>query len=218
MKRIMLMSAKGGSGKSTLATNLAAYYALDGHRVVLADFDPQGSCMDWLAVRPGERARIEGVAATLQSFSPSLRRGYLIMDTPGSVRGRALTALTRRADNLIIPVTPSPMDIRATARFIEELLTVRRVRQERIRICVAANRVRRQDQAFDALLRFLDRLHIPMAVQFNDAEIYVQAAGTGLSVFEMPGPQADDESRRWHPLLRWLAGKPVESKTGLPTR
>ena len=44
----MLMNAKGGCGKTTLATNLATWYADDGMKVALADFDPQRSSLDWL--------------------------------------------------------------------------------------------------------------------------------------------------------------------------
>src|SRR5690606_7119572 len=51
MRTIMLMNAKGGCGKSTLATSLASHYANQGLKVALADYDPQGSSMDWLAVR-----------------------------------------------------------------------------------------------------------------------------------------------------------------------
>ena len=52
MRHIMVLNPKGGCGKSTRATNLAAYYASSGSAVALADFDPQGSSTDWLAVRP----------------------------------------------------------------------------------------------------------------------------------------------------------------------
>ncbi|MEO7558429.1 MAG: ParA family protein, partial [Gammaproteobacteria bacterium] len=54
MRSIMVLNAKGGCGKSTLATNLASYYADQGLPTALADFDPQGSSMDWLAERPPE--------------------------------------------------------------------------------------------------------------------------------------------------------------------
>src|SRR5581483_9047954 len=51
MRTIMLLNAKGGCGKSTLATNLASYYATQEKSVVIADFDPQGSALEWLATR-----------------------------------------------------------------------------------------------------------------------------------------------------------------------
>lgn len=51
MRTIMLMNAKGGCGKTTLATNLATWYADEGMKVALADFDPQMSTLDWLEAR-----------------------------------------------------------------------------------------------------------------------------------------------------------------------
>ncbi len=63
MRTIMLMNAKGGSGKSTLATNLAAYYATQQKSVVLADFDPQGSALEWLAGRGRVRGPRKGGGA-----------------------------------------------------------------------------------------------------------------------------------------------------------
>jgi cellulose biosynthesis protein BcsQ len=51
MRTIMVMNAKGGCGKSTIATSLASYYATKDCKVTLADYDPQCSSLDWLAVR-----------------------------------------------------------------------------------------------------------------------------------------------------------------------
>ena len=71
MRTIMLLNAKGGSGKSTLATNIASYYADKGQHVVLVDFDPQQSSMDWLKVRPADRPEIRGINATGRGYEDS---------------------------------------------------------------------------------------------------------------------------------------------------
>ena len=65
MRSIMVLNAKGGSGKSTIATNLASYYATMGNKVMLVDFDPQHSSLDWLAARPAGRPTITGVDGSL---------------------------------------------------------------------------------------------------------------------------------------------------------
>ena len=41
MKIITLLNEKGGVGKTTLSTHLASYLALQGHKVILVDADPQ---------------------------------------------------------------------------------------------------------------------------------------------------------------------------------
>ena len=124
MRTIMLLNAKGGSGKSTLATNLAAYYAAQGRSVVLADFDPQSSSLAWLGVRPQERPPIRGVAAFRESPRVAPDTDYVIMDAPSGRHGTHLVSLIRYAQTIIVPVLPSPMDIRAAPQFVDEICRV----------------------------------------------------------------------------------------------
>ena len=42
MPIVVVANPKGGVGKSTLSTNVAGYFASQGHRVMLGDADTQG--------------------------------------------------------------------------------------------------------------------------------------------------------------------------------
>ncbi len=207
MRTIMIINAKGGCGKSTLATNIAGFYANKGHSVALADFDPQGSSMDWLEARPDDRPPIHGVSAWESRLHYPRDTEYLILDVPAATHGKTLTPLVRRAQSLVIPVLPSPIDMRAAARFIHELLLVGKVDREEVKLGVVANRVRENTVVFHRLERFLRRLRIPRVATLRDTQNYIRAAERGLSIFEMAPSQVEADLEQWRRLTRWLNSK-----------
>ncbi len=207
MRSIMVLNAKGGCGKSTLATNLASYYADQGLPTALADFDPQGSSMDWLAERPPERPTIQGIAAWEDMVRLPRDTERLIIDAPARVHGKELTDMVRRAQTVIVPVLPSPIDMRAAADFISELLSVGKVSRDETRVAVVANRVRESTLAFQSLNEFLNNLDIPFIAVLRDSQNYVRAAERGLGIFELPPYMAEHDVAQWAPLLRWLNSK-----------
>jgi len=233
MRKIMLLNAKGGCGKSTLATNLASYYASQGKSVVLADFDRQGSALDWLEARPQDRAPIRGIAAWREPLRVPRSTDYVIMDVPAGAHGADLTSLVRRAHTLIIPVLPSPTDIRAAAHFIHELLLVGKIVRDETRLAVVANRVRENSsmqnavenvlnrmsisystlntQIYHNLERFLSRLKIPFVTTLRESQNYLVADARGLGIFDLTRTQAAHDVEQWEPLLKWL-----ESKRSIP--
>ncbi len=205
MRAILVVNAKGGCGKTTISTNIAAYYAGRGRRTLLADYDVQQSSMDWLAVRPDWREPILGWSARderVLRLPGDLE--VLVMDSPARVEGRGLTDLVRRADRIIVPVLPSPIDIRAAANFIGNLLMQGRLRGERERVAVVANRVRENTLLYMKLRKFLKSLQIPFVATLRDSQNYVRAADEGVGIFELPANSADKDLEQWRPLLRWL--------------
>jgi chromosome partitioning protein len=234
MRKIMLLNAKGGCGKSTMATNLASYYASQGKSVVIADFDPQGSSLEWIEARAQDRPPIIGIAAWREPLRVSRFTDYVIMDVPAGSRGAALTSLVRRAQTVVIPVLPSPTDIRACAHFIRELLLVGRVSRDETRLAVVANRVRESTgvqgaveqvlgsikipytslntQIYQNLERFLTRLKIPFVATLRESHNYLVADARGMGIFDLPSATAAQDIEQWEPLLKWL-----ESKRSIPS-
>lgn len=204
MHSVMVLNTKGGCGKTTLATNLASYHVRQGHSVMLADFDPQGSSIEWLAARPAERPPITGVKAWKDPVRSPERPDYLIIDAPAGVHGRELAHLVRHAQYILIPVLPSPIDIRAAAHFISELLLTCKAMNGAATLAVVANRTREQTLIYKDLERFLNSLDIPFIATLRETQNYIRAAKQGLGIFELPFAQVADDLVEWQPILAWL--------------
>jgi chromosome partitioning protein len=216
MQRIVVLNPKGGSGKTTIAINLASYLASRGHRPVLMDFDPQGSSLRWVRMRQPSQAPIQAVAAfekdsrttrTFQLRVPPIAT-HVIVDTPAALEGRDMPDMTRDADKILVPVLPSDIDIHACSRCIRDLLLVAKVRREDNRIGVIANRIRRNTLTYQALIRFLHTLGIPIVATIRDSQNYVRAAELGIGVHEMKSYVAREDVAQWVPLVEWLEGPP----------
>ena len=215
MRHIMVMNAKGGCGKSTLATNIAAYFAAEeGMSVALADYDPQRSSLDWIERRPDNRPQIVG----LNAFDEGLKRAprsadVLVIDAPARSHGKELTNLVNHAETLIVPVLPSKIDMQASAKFLEELANVGKVKRKQVRVAVVANRIRENTVIFDELDEFLDGLKIPYVATLREAQNYIRAYTRGLGIYELPPYLAWPDLEEWGPLIDWL-----NSRRSRPTR
>jgi chromosome partitioning protein len=214
MQRIVVLNPKGGSGKTTIAINLASYLATRGHTPVLMDFDPQGSSVRWVKKRQPAQAPIQAIAAfekdnrTTRSFQLRVPDSatHVIVDTPAAVEPRQLPDMTRDAHKILVPVLPSDIDIHTCSRCIGDLLLVAKIRRDENRIGVIANRVRRNTLMYEALIRFLHTLGIPIVAIIRDSQNYVRAAELGIGVHEMKSYVAQQDVEQWGPLVTWLTG------------
>jgi chromosome partitioning protein len=123
MKVIVLASQKGGVGKSTLSGNLAVGAELAGDGpAVLIDTDPQGSLSAWWNAREANApalapATLAGLGAKLEALEAA-GFAYAVVDTPPAITD-AIRAVVALADLVLIPVKPSPHDLRAVGRTVE---------------------------------------------------------------------------------------------------
>jgi chromosome partitioning protein len=206
MQTLLVANPKGGSGKTTLATNIAGWLAGRKQRVVLADFDPLRSTTEWLERRP---AMFPGIG----SWTPSARKEdvpdrnphWLILDTPAGLHGEGLRDAVRRADLLLVPVSPSVFDMAATQHFMDQLGEYKAVRKGDITIGLVAMRVDPRTNSAEELEDFLKSFDFPLVAHLRQTQVYVHCARDGLSVFDLPRSRAEQDWEQWRPLTRWIA-------------
>ena len=217
----LVINPKGGSGKTTVATNLASYFAANGMATAVMDYDPQGSTLNWLRIRPGHAHRIHGANAApqktgLRTLGMHIPAGtqQLIIDAPAGASGLALQEMLSRAHCILVPVAPSAIDIHATANFIRDLLLAGRLRARNIRLGVVANKVRNSMPTYAPLERFLKSLNFPIVGRLSDSDAYLEAAESGVGIFEMSASQGVTERAQFMPIVEWVGGpqQKVEEK------
>ena len=208
MRHILVTNAKGGCGKSTLATNLAAYFASEGYDTVLADYDPQASALAWLDERSEDYPAITGVSG----FEEGLRRvprnaDVVVIDSPARSHGKELTDLVRHAETIIVPVLPSPIDIKAASGFIEELVHRGKIEKRQAKVGIVANRVKENTLIFEELDEYLSSLKVPYIGTLREAQNYIRAYQRGIGIHELPPYLAWPDWEQWDPIIEWLESR-----------
>jgi chromosome partitioning protein len=121
---ISIINQKGGVGKTTLAISLAAAFAGRKMRVLLVDADPQGSALDWVAVRGADTpfAAVGIPKPILHLELPKVVKDYdaVVIDGPPRIYEVARSAVMA-SDAVLIPVLPSQFDVWAAEESIKLL-------------------------------------------------------------------------------------------------
>jgi chromosome partitioning protein len=212
VQTILVANPKGGSGKTTLATNIAGWLAGKRQRVGLQDADPQGSSTQWLSRRPGLFPSIAGFGADAgKKELKDVGVEWLVVDSAAGTRGEALRDAVRRADAMVVPVSPSVFDMAATADFLEAIGEYKSIREGGLAVALVAMRVDPRTRAAGELDDFLaqfaagDTTHFPVVAHLRDTQVYVYCARDGYSVFDLPRSRGEQDWEQWRPLTRWLA-------------
>jgi chromosome partitioning protein len=130
MRTIVLASRKGGAGKTTLSGHIAVEAERGGAGpVAVIDMDPMGSLAAWWNERNDDTPVCAGVGdggllATLETLE---RQGIrlVVIDTPPFATAE-VAAIVSAASLVVVPVVPSPHDLRAIGETIDVVESVRK--------------------------------------------------------------------------------------------
>jgi chromosome partitioning protein len=206
MQTILVANPKGGSGKTTLATNVAGWLSGKRQHVALQDLDPQRSSAEWLARRPELFPRI--LPALPAAKSKDVKESgaqWLVVDTPAGLHGDDLRDAVRRADVMLVPLTPSAFDMSATQHFLAAIHDYKAVRKGELAIGIVAIRVDARTLSAAELDLFLKAFDFPLVAHLRDTQVYVHCARDGASVFDLPRSRGEQDWEQWKPLTRWIS-------------
>lgn len=201
---IAVMNPKGGVGKSTFSTNLAGYFAAQGHQVMLGDADVQHSSRAWLSLRPANLPPIAGWdISDGNQVKPPKGTSHVVIDTPAGIKGNRLDAILKIADKVIVPLQASMFDILATEDFLKKLAK----REERCEIGVLGMRVNARTKAADQLTHYVTQLGLPVLGYLRDTQNYVQLAAHGATLWDVAPSRVEKDIAQWQELLEWINKK-----------
>jgi chromosome partitioning protein len=186
MKTIVIANQKGGSGKSTTTVHLAvaAEQAGDGP-VIISDTDPQGSTVDWFNQRKKAGLDTPRYAPLTFPDLPHYLRAlkdagasYLFIDTAPSIGG-VNPDLFAIADLILIPLNPTPTDLRALVKGLPV------IKQSSKPFNFMLARVRPNLRNNDGVALALDALGLVLPTRMHERVIYAESFAHGKTAFEI---------------------------------
>lgn len=204
MPVIVIANPKGGVGKSTFATNLAGYFAAQGHKVMLGDVDAQQSSRSWLALRPASLPAIQAWEIEDGHVAkPPKGTTHIVLDTPAGFSGKRFEKVMQIADKVVVPLQPSIFDILATQEFLQKLQQIK----GKFELGVLGMRVNGRTRAADQLAKYVNGLGIPVLGFLRDTQNYVQLAANGATLWDVAPSRVEKDFEQWQDLLKWIEKK-----------
>jgi chromosome partitioning protein len=119
--------------------------------------------------------------------------------------GEALRDAMRRADILLVPVSPSAFDTAATQHFLDQIGEYKAIKKGDIAVGLVAMRVDPRTNSAAELEEFLQSFDFPLVAHLRATQVYVHCARDGLTIADLPHSRAEQDLEQWRPLTRWIA-------------
>ncbi len=195
----VIANLKGGTGKSTVTFNLAVWLGANNRRTTVIDLDPQRTLTDVAALRmeEGIEPAIHVKAGSLLDVTFPEDAEEIIIDV-GTADLESFKQAIMIADRILIPVTPSQVDIWSTQRFIRFLN--KSTHGNPPESITFLNRVdtRNANQAPEQAAAALNALPVVRFIpqRLSDRAVFQESFSESLAVFELePRSTASREFR-----------------------
>jgi chromosome partitioning protein len=184
---IALAQRKGGVGKTTLAVNLAGELTRRGHNVGLVDADPQRSACVWaelgkLSFEVHEMSLGEEPVPQWAEKIRDLPHTHVIMDC--APHDRVLGAACALASLVLVPCTPSGLDLEAAAQTLSIVSAVRHRRRADLNVVLVPNRVDMRTLEGRQLVKEMMNFNEPVGPPVGSRSSFVRAFSAGRAIYD----------------------------------
>lgn len=196
MHVVTMASRKGGAGKTTISCHLAVEAVRCGHGpVAIIDTDEMAGLKKWWEARTADTPVLVAIEGDLTATLGALRKqGFklVIIDTPPALTQTATDAVIN-ADLVLVPVQPSPDDLRAVGGTVSLTKTAKR------NMVFVLNRVKPRVRLTTEAAITLSQYGAIAPTTIGDRTDYAGAKTAGLTAPEVDptGPAAGEVAALW---------------------
>lgn len=188
---IAAINLKGGSSKTSTILNLGGVLHESGRRPILIDIDPQQSATRW-AIQGKEKFPFPVISLSVGKNAKQFKAQIdqlvkkhgadtILFDTPPQLEDEALISALL-ADLVIIPITPSPLDIWAGEKAIEAIKEARAERKGLPKVAIIPSRLMPNTLLAKEVKTSLKHFNEPIAPSITMRVAIAEAGIAGLPI------------------------------------
>ena len=125
-------------------------------------------------------------AASGWSCEGQWKDNIYLLDCPASLNDTDLSTLLSLSDFLLIPINPSPVDLRALGHFFFKLAAHEEYKIENKAVGLIVNRMKNYTKLHQKMLNKIKSFNVPLITTIRDTQNYTLPAAMGMGIFDLP--------------------------------